>query len=139
MISRRGTFAVRVAYQDTDKARVVHHAAYLRYFEGARIEFWRGAGFDYDQFEKETGLALPVVELSVRYVMPARFDDLLVVETWIGEASRASIWVAATIRRGADVICEGKTRLACVQMDVGALRRIPGTLLDACLEPGHDV
>ena len=139
MISRRSRHALRVAYQDTDQARVVHHAAYLRYFEGARVEFWRTHGFDYDRFEKESGLGLPVVEARLRYRKSARFDDVLQVETWIASATRASVWIAAAITRRAEVICESDIRLACVRFEDAALRRIPGELLDACLEPGHGV
>ena len=46
---------VRVQYVDTDQAGVVHHAAYLRYLEAARIELLRARGIDYRQFEIEVG------------------------------------------------------------------------------------
>lgn len=139
MISKRSRYAVRVAYQDTDQARIVHHAAYLRYFEGARVEFWRGHGFDYDRFEKETGLGLPVIEARLRYRKSARFDDALEVETWIGSATRASVWIEATVSKGSLLIAEASIRLACVRFDDAALQRIPLALFDACLEPGHDL
>ena len=139
MISKRSRHAVRVAYQDTDQARVVHHASYLRYLEGARVEFWRAHGFDYDRFEKESGLGLPVIEARVRYRKSARFDDVLQVETWISRATRASVWISATIMRRTELIAESEIRLACVRFEDAALRRIPSELLDACLEPGHDV
>jgi acyl-CoA thioester hydrolase len=139
VITRRSRYAVRVAYQDTDQARVVHHASYLRYLEGARVEFWRAHGFDYDRFEKESGLGLPVIEARLHYRKSARFDDLLHVETWISRATRASVWMAATIVRGTELIAESEIRLACVRFEDAALRRIPGELLDACLEPGHGV
>ena len=137
--SRRGVHRVRVAYADTDAAQVVHHASYFRFLEVARIEFWRDNGFDYARFEKETGLGLPVVEARLRYRMAARFDELLEVETSIGQATRASVWLEAVIRRGADVLHESSVRLACASFADGAIRRIPDALLDACLEPGHGI
>ncbi|MEO8877869.1 MAG: thioesterase family protein, partial [Polyangiaceae bacterium] len=102
--SRRTTHSLRVGYVDTDKAQVVHHSSYFRFLEAARVEFWRSGGLDYRKLEEETGLGLPVVEAKQRYRMAARFDDLLTVETWVSEASRASIWYDAKIHRGSDLI-----------------------------------
>jgi acyl-CoA thioester hydrolase len=139
LISRRGFHKVRVLYQDTDQARVVHHANYYRYLEAGRIEFWREQGFSYDAFEKETGLGLPVAETQLRYRASAKFDDLLEVETWVGTASRASLWFDAIIRRGDTVLVEARVRLACVSFVDAQIRRIPQAVIDACLEPGHGV
>jgi len=137
--TRRGVHTVRVLYQDTDQARVVHHASYFRYLEAGRLELWRGHGFSYDAFEKETGLGLPVVETHLRYRAPARFDDLLVVTTWVGSATRASVWFDAEVRRGDALLVEARVRIACSSLTDGSVRRIPAALLDACLEPGYAV
>ncbi len=126
-------------YADTDKAAVVHHAAYLAYLESARIEHFRTHGFDYARFEADTGTGLPVVELQVRYRAPARFDDELVVETAVDKASRFTVWVAGTVRRGATLLVESRVRLACVDMATEAPTRMPRALFDACLEPGWEL
>ncbi len=139
MKTRRGHHTVRVLYQDTDQAKVVHHASYFRYLEAARLELWREQGFDYDRFEKETGLGLPVVETHLRYRSSARFDDVLEVETWVKSATRASVWFEAHIRRGDVVLVDARVRLACASFVDGQIRRIPQALLDACLEPDHGV
>jgi acyl-CoA thioester hydrolase len=137
--SRRAIHRVRVAYADTDRAQVVHHASYFRFLEVARVELWRDNGYDYNAFEQRTGLGLPVVEAHLRYRIAARFDDLLDVETWVSRATRASVWFDAVIRRGEAVMNESSVRLACVRLADGVLRKIPDELLDACLEPGHGV
>jgi acyl-CoA thioester hydrolase len=146
LVSKRSRHRVRVAYQDTDQARVVHHATYFRFIEAARIEFWREHGFDYDRFEKETGLGLPVIEAKVRYRNAARFDDLLEVETWIGSATRASVWIEGVIRRvnanaraTSDLLFESSVRLACISFDDSQLKKMPESFFKACLEPGYDV
>ncbi len=138
-VSRRTTHEIRVGYVDTDKAQVVHHSSYFRFLEAARVEFWRSGGLDYRKFEEETGLGLPVVEAKQRYRIAARFDDLLRIETWVSEASRASIWYDAKIFRGDSVIHESSIRLACVSFAEQALRKIPDVILDASLEKGWDV
>lgn len=137
--SRRTTHEIRVGYVDTDKAQVVHHSSYFRFLEAARVEFWRSGGLDYRKFEEDTGLGLPVVEAKQRYRIAARFDDLLRIETWVSEASRASIWYDSNIFRGKDLIHEASIRLACVSFAEQALRKIPDVILDASLEKGWDV
>ncbi len=139
MKARRGLYAARVLYQDTDQARIVHHASYFRYLEAARLELWRAHGFDYARFERETGLGLPVAEVRLRYRSAARFDDELVIETWASKASRASIWLDAEIRREKELLVESSVRLACVSLAEGSIRRIPDLVLDACLERGHGI
>jgi acyl-CoA thioester hydrolase len=137
--TRKSVHRVRVAYADTDAAQVVHHASYFRYLEVARVEYWREHGFDYAQFEKDTGLGLPVVEARLRYRAIARFDEVLDVETWVARASRASVWFDAVMRKGGAVIHESSVRLACASFKDGTIRRIPDALLDACLEQGHGI
>jgi len=103
------------------------------------MEFWRANRFDYAAFERRTGLGLPVVEARLRYRVAARFDDELLVETWVSRASRASVWFEGVIRRGSDVLNESSIRLACASFSEGTIRKIPDELLDACLEPGHGI
>jgi len=138
-VSKRSRYTVRVLYQDTDQARVVHHAAYLRFLEGARIEFFREHGFDYDAFEKRTGLGMPVVEARLRYRRAARFDDVLTVETWVSEATKATVWFGGTISRDTELIAQSSIRLCCVSHGAGELRKIPDDFFGCCLEPGYDV
>lgn len=105
---------VRVLYVDTDKGGVVHHAAYLRFLEAARVELMRHAGVDYRRFEEETGMAIPVAEARVRYRRPARFDDALEVETWVGAINRAKLRFDSRIWRGGELLTEAEITCACV-------------------------
>ncbi len=130
---------VRVGYGDTDQARVVHHASYLRYLEQARVEFLRDNGLEYGTWEKKEKVGLPVVELSVRYRAPARFDDLLEIETWVGKATRASITFVYRVRCGIRVLADATVRLACVGLEDGVLHRVPDEVLRACWGPAHGV
>ena len=72
---------IRVIYGDTDQMGVVYYAQYLRYFEAGRNEFIRAKGLRYRDFEARFGLQLPVAEAGVVYRRPARYDDLIAVET----------------------------------------------------------
>jgi acyl-CoA thioester hydrolase len=136
---RSSSLEVRVRYADTDQAAVVHHAAYLAFLEAARIEHFRGHGFDYAAFEAATRTGLPVVELRVRYRSPARFDDALTIDTRAATVTRFSMWLEGTVRRGDVVLVESRVRLACVDMTTERPARLPRELLDACLEPGWEL
>jgi acyl-CoA thioester hydrolase len=127
---------IRVIYGDTDQMGVVYYANYLRFFEAARNEFIRAKGLRYRDFEAEHGLLLPVVEASVKYKQPARYDDLVAVEISLGEARRASARFDYRIVRGEELLATGHTVHACVGLD-GRVQRMPKGLL-ARLSAGEE-
>ena len=73
-------YEIRVRYADTDQMNVVYHANYATYFEIARTEAIRTLGFTYREME-EMGIEMPVTEIDMRFLRPARYDDLLRVRT----------------------------------------------------------
>jgi acyl-CoA thioester hydrolase len=80
---------LRVRYAETDRMQVVYYANYLVWCEVGRVEFLRALGRSYALLETE-GVGLAVSEARVRYLAPARFDDLVRVETTLaGVRSRA--------------------------------------------------
>ena len=83
-------FTLRVRYADTDRMGFAYYAHYLRWFEIGRAELIRSRGMSYREVE-ERGVSLPVVEARCRYVRPARYDDLLAIETGVATLGRASV------------------------------------------------
>jgi acyl-CoA thioester hydrolase len=71
---------VRVRYSETDQMGVVYHGNYVPYFEIGRVEWLRNKGVSYKSLE-ESGIALPIVSMTLNYKKPARYDDLLFVRT----------------------------------------------------------
>jgi acyl-CoA thioester hydrolase len=82
---------VRVYYEDTDAGGVVYHTGYIRYFERARTEWLRALGYSQKQLAEEAGVLFTVVELTVRFLKPARLDDMLEVLARVGERRGASL------------------------------------------------
>ena len=119
---------VRVIYGDTDQMGVVYYANYLRYFEAGRTEFMLAKGLSYRQVEASYRLMLPVVEATVRYRQPARYEDLITVETALVEARRASARFEYRVVRGGDLLATGATVHACLDPD-GRPTRWPPDLL----------
>lgn len=113
MRSHRHTF--RVIYGDTDKMGVVYYANYLRFFEAGRNELLRALGVSYRELE-ETGFMLPVAQASLKYKLPARYDDELELETTIADVGHGIIRITYRLFRKADgALCTtGETTHACL-------------------------
>jgi acyl-CoA thioester hydrolase len=94
-------FVLRVRYADTDQMGMAYYGTYLRWFEVGRAEMLRFLGVSYREVE-EAGIRLPVVEARCRYVRPARYDDLLAIETALAHLGRASVRFEYCVRREPD-------------------------------------
>jgi acyl-CoA thioester hydrolase len=105
----RTTFRVR--YAETDQMGIVYHANYLIWMEIGRVEFVRARGWAYKQIEGE-GLFLAVVEANCRYLFPARYDELIAVDTAIERSSSRVVEFAYDIRlcETEQLLAKGKTR-----------------------------
>ena len=79
-------FSIRVYYEDTDLAGIVYYANYLKFIERARSEWVRGLGIDQVQM-KADGIVFAVRRVEADYLLPAKYDDELVVETTMAEGS----------------------------------------------------
>jgi acyl-CoA thioester hydrolase len=82
---------LRVRYAETDQMGIVYYANYLVWMEVGRVEYCRAAGIRYRDMEAEDGILLTVAEATCRYASPARYDEEVVVRTWIAEANRRMI------------------------------------------------
>lgn len=91
----------RVRYAETDQMGIAHHATYLVWCEAARTDHMRSRGVSYRELE-ENGLRLPVVEASLRYRAPARYDDLVRVRCWVRETQSRRVAFGYAIEEDAD-------------------------------------
>ena len=101
----------RVRYAETDQMGVVYHANYLIWFEVGRVEFIRQLGLDYKSMEQEEGCGIAVVDVSVRYKAPARYDDELAIRTTLRSVRGSLIRFGYEVVRLEDgvVLCVGET------------------------------
>lgn len=125
---------LRVYWEDTDAGGVVFYANYLKFFERARTEWLRSLGFSQERLRTDTGAMFVVADTSMRYLSPARLDDLLevtVVPTDVGRASM-SLHQQAWRNGGAEpvLLAEGEIRIGCVDAGTFAPRRIPTAILE---------
>jgi acyl-CoA thioester hydrolase len=114
---------IRVRYAEVDQMGLLHHANYLVYFELGRVELLRSRGLNYKDIE-EQGFYLVIAKAQVRYHRPARYDDLLTLNTRVVRATGARIDHRYELRRDNELIADGETTLACIDRS-GRLQRIP--------------
>jgi acyl-CoA thioester hydrolase len=117
-----------VRYAETDTMGVVYYANHLVYMEVGRVEYLRQRGHAMSDVNEK--IHMPVVESSVKYVKPARLDDLLRVTTWVGELRRASFSFSYEIAHAetGELIATGQTRHACWDPETGKMIPLPDWL-----------
>jgi acyl-CoA thioester hydrolase len=103
---------LRVRYAETDQMGVVYYANYIIWMEVGRVELCKAAGFNYRDMERNDGVLLAVIEAHCRYLSPARFDDEVVVKSWIEDANPRTVTFGYEMRlaEGGRVLATGKTR-----------------------------
>jgi acyl-CoA thioester hydrolase len=74
----------RVCYADTDQMQYMYYGNYARLYEIGRVEAMRALGFSYRAFE-EAGIMMPVLDLQSKFLQPARYDELLQIQTTVLE------------------------------------------------------
>jgi acyl-CoA thioester hydrolase len=116
-------FDLRVYYEDTDLAGIVYYANYLRYIERARSEWVRGLGIDQVAM-RAAGQVFAVRHVAADYLMPARFDDMLQVQTSVHTTSRVRLILRQDVLRGDDLLFSALVTLVCMTLD-GAPIRLP--------------
>jgi acyl-CoA thioester hydrolase len=121
---------LRVYWEDTDAGGVVFYANYLKFFERARTEWLRTLGFSQQQMQRDDGVIFVVADTALRYLRPARLDDLLDVTVTVTEAARASMRLSQQAWRGGELLAEGGIRIGCVTADGFRPCRIPAAILE---------
>lgn len=106
------TTELRVRYAETDQMGVVYYANYYVWMEVARSEFVRSIGVEYSRMEQGEGLLLAVVESNCRYLRPARYDDLIAIETTVGEVTPRIVEFVYEMRNQltGDFLAKGSTK-----------------------------
>ena len=123
---------IRVRFADTDAQGIAHNSAYVVWFEVARVEYLRTYAGGYQSLREE-GIEALVLEASYRYLVPAKFDDVLHVHTRCRDIRGARFRYEYKIERESDgtLLAEGWTAHACVAAATFRPTRIPQWLVEA--------
>ncbi len=102
---------LRVRYVETDQMGVVYHSNFAIWFEVGRVELLRQLGFTYRDMELADGCYIAVVDLRCRYKAPARYDDVILVRTWLKHVRGSMLQFAYEVLRDGEgvLLAEGET------------------------------
>jgi acyl-CoA thioester hydrolase len=102
---------LRVRYAETDQMGVVYHANYFIWFEVGRVELLRQLGFSYRDMERDDGCFIAVADARCRYKAPARYDDEILVRTYLKNVRESVVHFGYELVRMADrlLLAEGET------------------------------
>ncbi|CCQ97974.1 Thioesterase superfamily protein [[Clostridium] ultunense Esp] len=102
--------SIRVRYEETDQMGVVYHGNYFTWFDIGRTEFFRKLNIVYGQLEEE-GILLPVIEANCEYIMPAKYDDEIIICTKLVKLKGVRLEFGYTLYRKEDntLIAKGRT------------------------------
>jgi len=122
----------RVTFSDTDAMGVVYYANYFEWFEIGRTEFFRSLGIPYKELDAR-GFVTPVVEAYCKFIKPARYDEILLIDTRVSVFKRATIRFEYSVIQKKDglKLAEGYTGHAFLNKEDGKIVRIPEYIVDA--------
>lgn len=119
-----GRVTLRVRYAESDRMGVVFNAHYLTWFEIGRTELMRSAGVPYRSVE-DRGFNLPLIEAALRLRLPIRYDDVIVIETRVGQLRSRSILFNYNILLDGAAAAQGSSTHACVRAADGRATAFP--------------
>ncbi len=121
----------RVRYGETDQMGYLYYGHYPQYYEIGRVEMLRALGLTYREMEEEQGVMMPVVSLQMRFVRPARYDELLTIRTILRKLPDSFIVFHVEILNEAGKLVNGGTvKLCFVERATNRTIPAPGFLLE---------
>lgn len=121
------SWPVRVYWEDTDAGGVVYHAGYVRFYERARTEWLRSRGVVQSRIAAERGLMFVLYGMQLRFLRPARLDDLLDVRLSLKLLTRTRMVIDHDLHLSADdrLLGQATAEVACINADNFKPRSIP--------------
>lgn len=104
---------LRVRYGECDPQGIVFNANYLLFFDVAFTELWRAAIGPWQEMV-ERGIDAVVAETNIRFLAPARFDDVLRLKAQVARLGATAITTEIDVMRGDQLLVEGWLRHVCV-------------------------
>lgn len=128
---KKSSTKTRVRYSETDQMGVVYHGNYAQYFELGRTEWLRKLSVTYKDMEN-SGIMLPVISLSCKFIKSAIYDDVLTIETFLIKKPMVKVEFDYKITNQNDeLICTGNSVLAFMNMETKKPTRCPDYLLES--------
>jgi len=124
---------VRVYYEDTDAQGVVYYANYFRFMERARTEWLRALGVDQVAMMEQERRIFVVTETKAEFVVPARFNDQIIVTARLAGLTRATFGIEQNIYLDSldgTLLLRGSVRAAYLNADTMRPMRVPASIFE---------
>lgn len=125
----KGNTEIRVRYAETDMMGIAYHGSYLPWLEIGRTEVLRDYGFPYAELEDQ-GYRLPVIDVAVKYLRPALYDDVIRIESTMPERPIIRMRIEYKLFREETLIATGHTSHAFIDRDNHPVRP-PAAFMEA--------
>ena len=126
------SWPIRVYYEDTDAQGLVYYANYFKFMERARTEWIRAMGIEQDVLLRDERRCFVVVDTQASFIIPAKFNDELMVTAAMAEHKRATFLIEQNIYRNdldGELLCSGTIKAAFINADTYKPLRLPEALL----------
>jgi acyl-CoA thioester hydrolase len=107
---------IRVYHEDSDASGIVYHTNYLKFMERARTEALRDKGVEHPQLKQEHNLVFVVRKISIDYLKPAFFNDLLNITVRVTKLGKASLVMAQQVLRESEILCQGTIKIGAISV-----------------------
>lgn len=137
---------LRVYIEDTDAGGIVYYANYFKFFERARSEWLRVAGFSQENLRQQQILFV-VREVSAKYRQPAHLDDELEISVCVEKIGKASLQLTQSVYRTESAVSgsertelvQGKVSIACINAENGKPRAMPEEIFKMMNQPDQEL
>ncbi len=129
-MSKFHTYKTKVYYEDTDAGGIVYYAKYLHFIERARTEMiYDHLGLNHAQLNSEFNIIFVVRECNIKYHKPAKFEDSLVVRTYILKKTPVRLNLKQEVVCGEKILVTAEVELAVIDKN-GSITKISKELLE---------
>lgn len=123
-----------VRWSDVDASGIIRWSTYPRFVELAETELFRAAGFPYARLWDQLDIWLPRVQVHFDYRNPARLDELIAIEIWVGRIGRSSIRLEfAMTKPDGQLAAEGHLVMVAISREKSRSVEVPKVLVDALM------
>lgn len=124
------TTQIRVRYVETDRMGVLYHGHYATFYEVGRTDLLRGLGITYRELE-DAGVLMPVTDLSMKFLAPAHYDELITVKSRVLSIPGVRMIVQAEMENEAGkIINRAEVKLTFLAKGTGQILSAPANLLE---------
>ena len=129
------TLRKRVRFYETDGMKVVYHGNYLNWFEEARVEYMREGGLCLNDLLAE-GIVFPIVEMNVKYIKSAVYDDVVLINAYLREVNRVKLVFEYEVFREStgELLATGRSVGTYTKISTGKIARVPEERLHKLME-----